>query len=153
MTAPLSAPILITNRRCLMRPAEDQESPYAPFESYGTFNEFSRVVTKHVLGGQERFNELKQRLEMCEHANSKAGAAALGYLIAMEEKEAESRNIYDVVLEQVENNGEDSCIRTEAIFAAVYKWLDKKFEGEGYPDHDGGCRSVLHEAFDIYMVS
>jgi hypothetical protein len=87
-----------------MRPAEDSfETPYTP-----TFNEFSRVVTKHVLGGQERFNELKQRLEMCEHANSKAGAAALGYLIAMEEKEAESRNIYDVVLEQVENNGEDS---------------------------------------------
>ena len=116
-----------------------------------SFNEFSKVVTKYVLGSQERFNELKERMEMCEHATSKAGAAALGYLIAMEEKE--SRNIYDVVLEQVENNGEDSMIRTEAIFAAIYKWLDKKFEGEVYPDHDGGCRSVLHEAFDIYMVS
>ena len=92
-----------------MRPAENPfETPYTP-----TFNEFSRVVTKHVLGGQERFNELKQRLEMCEHATSKSGAAALGYLIAMEEKE--SRNIYDVVLEQVEDNGEDSCIRTEEI--------------------------------------
>ena len=132
-----------------MRPAEDSfETPYTP-----TFNEFSRVVTKHVLGGQERFNELKQRLEMCEHANSKAGAAALGYLIAMEEKEAESRNIYDVVLEQVEDNGEDSCIRTEAIFLAIYKWLDGKLEGEGYSDEDGSSRSVLHEAFDIYMVS
>jgi hypothetical protein len=130
-----------------MRPAEDSfETPYTP-----TFNEFSRVVTKHVLGGQERFNELKQRLEMCEHATSKAGAAALGYLIAMEEKEAESRNIYDVVLEQVENNGEDSMIRTEAIFAAIYKWLDKKFEDESYGE-GGGVREILHEAFDIYMV-
>jgi hypothetical protein len=90
-------------------------------------------------------------MEMCEHATSKAGAAALGYLIAMEEKE--SRNIYDLVLEQVENDGEDSMIRTEAIFLAIYKWLDGKLEGEGYPDHDGGVRSVLHEAFDIYMVS
>lgn len=117
-----------------------------------SFNEFSKVVTKYVLGSQERFNELKERMEMCEHATSKAGAAALGYLIAMEEKEKESRNIYDVVLEQVENNGENSCIRTDAIFAAIYKWLDKKFDGEGYPDHDGGVRSVLHEAFDIYMV-
>jgi len=116
-----------------------------------SFNEFSKVVTKYVLGSQERFNELKERMEMCEHATSKAGAAALGYLIAMEEKE--SRNIYDVVLEQVENNGEDSMIRTEAIFLAIYKWLDGKLEGEGYPDHDGGVRSVLHEAFDIYMVS
>jgi hypothetical protein len=131
-----------------MRPAENSfETPYTP-----TFNEFSRVVTKHVLGGQERFNELKQRLEMCEHANSKAGAAALGYLIAMEEKEAESRNIYDVVLEQVENNGEDSMIRTEAIFLAIYKWLDKKLHEDGYGSGDS-IRLLLHEAFDIYTVS
>jgi hypothetical protein len=116
-----------------------------------SFNEFSKVVTKYVLGSQERFNELKERMEMCEHATSKAGAAALGYLIAMEEKEAESRNIYDVVLKQVENNGEDSCIRTEAIFAAIYKWLDGKFDGESYP-RDGGTREILREAFDIYMV-
>ena len=116
-----------------------------------SFNEFSKVVTKHVLGSQERFNELKERMEMCEHATSKAGAAALGYLIAMEEKE--NRNIYDVVLEQVENNGEDSCIRTDAIFAAIYKWLDGKLEEEGYFDDDGSSRSVLREAFDIYMVS
>jgi len=116
-----------------------------------SFNEFSKVVTKYVLGSQERFNELKERMEMCEHATSKAGAAALGYLIAMEEKE--SRNIYDVVLEQVENDGEDSCVRTEAIFAAICKWLDGKLEGEGYQDDDGSSRSVLREAFDIYMVS
>jgi len=115
-----------------------------------SFNEFSKVVTKYVLGSQERFNELKERMEMCEHATSKAGAAALGYLIAMEEKE--SRNIYDVVLEQVENDGEDSCVRTEAIFLAIYKWLDQKLENEGYLE-EGGVRSTLHEAFDIYMVS
>jgi len=115
-----------------------------------SFNEFSKVVTKYVLGSQERFNELKERMEMCEHATSKAGAAALGYLIAMEEKE--SRNIYDVVLEQVENDGEDSCVRTEAIFAAIYKWLDQKFEEESY-NEGGGVRNVLLEAFDIYMVS
>jgi hypothetical protein len=117
-----------------------------------SFNEFSKVVTKYVLGSQERFNELKERMEMCEHATSKAGAAALGYLIAMEEKEKESRNIYDLVLEQVENNGEDGCIRTDAIFAAIYKWLDKKLAEDGYL-LDSTFRDVLHEAFDIYMVS
>ena len=115
-----------------------------------SFNEFSKVVTKHVLGSQERFNELKERMEMCEHATSKAGAAALGYLIAMEEKE--NRNIYDVVLKEVENNGKDSMIRTDAIFTAIYKWLDKKFEDESY-NEGGGVRNVLLEAFDIYMVS
>jgi hypothetical protein len=116
-----------------------------------SFNEFSKVVTKYVLGSQERFNELKERMEMCEHATSKAGAAALGYLIAMEEKEKESRNIYDVVLEQVENDGEDSCVRTEAIFLAMYKWLDKTLGDQGY-QVDGGVREALLEAFDIYMV-
>ena len=117
-----------------------------------SFNEFSKVVTKYVLGSQERFNELKERMEMCEHATSKAGAAALGYLIAMEEKEKESQNIYDVVLEEVENNGKDSMIRADAIFTAIYKWLDKKFEDESY-NEGGGVRNVLLEAFDIYMVS
>ena len=132
-----------------MRPAEDLEAPYAPFESYGTFNEFSRVVTKHVLGGQERFNELKQRLEMCEHANSKAGAAALGYLIAMEEKNDGKNTIYDLVLEQVEDDV-DSLSRTDAIFSVIYKWLDKKFAEEGFQPDDG-VRMALHGAFDTYM--
>jgi len=117
-----------------------------------SFNEFSKVVTKYVLGSQERFNELKERMEMCEHATSKAGAAALGYLIAMEEKEAENQDIYDFVREQVENDGENSYCRTDTIFTAIYKWLDGKLEGEGYLE-DGGVRSTLHEAFDIYMVS
>ena len=89
---------------------------------------------------------------MCEHATSKAGAAALGYLIAMEEKEKESRNIYDLVREQVENDGEDSYCRTDAIFTAIYKSLDKKFEDESY-NEGGGVRNILLEAFDIYMVS
>jgi len=117
-----------------------------------SFNEFSKVVTKYVLGSQERFNGLKERMEMCEHATSKAGAAALGYLIAMEEKEKESRNIYDLVREQVENDGEDSYCRTDAIFTAIYKSLDKKFEDESYHE-SSGVRNVLLEAFDIYMVS
>jgi hypothetical protein len=117
-----------------------------------SFNEFSKVVTKYVLGSQERFNELKERMEMCEHATSKAGAAALGYLIAMEEKEAESRDIYDLVKEQVENNGKDGCVRTEAIFLAMHKWLDEKLDSEGYLE-DGGVRTLLLEAFDICMVS
>jgi hypothetical protein len=133
-----------------MRPAEDQESPYAPFESYGTFNEFSRVVTKHVLGGQEQFNALKQRLEMCEHANSKAGAAALGYLIAMEEKNDGKNTIYDLVLEQVENDAVDSMNRTDSIFTVIYKWLDKSLQKMAF-FLATFVRIALHEAFDPYM--
>jgi hypothetical protein len=127
-----------------MRPAENPfETPYTP-----TFNEFSRVVTKHVLGGQERFNELKQRLEMCEHANSKAGAAALGYLIAMEEKNDGKETIYDLVLGQVEDDG-NSMNRTDVIFSAIYEWLDEKF-ADGFLFSDD-VRGHLHKAFDPYM--
>jgi hypothetical protein len=115
-----------------------------------SFNEFSKVVTKYVLGSQKRFNELKDRMEMCEHATSKAGAAALGYLIAMEEKEAESQNIYNVVLEQVENDGGDGCVRTDAIFAAIYKWLDKALAEEGY-ENNGYLQEFIVTKFGPYM--
>ena len=114
-----------------------------------SFNEFSKVVGKYVLDSPERFNELKDRMKMCEHATSKAGAAALGYLIAMEEKE--SRNIYDVVLEQVENDREDSCIRTEAIFTAIYKWLDKALAEDGGYDSDDCLREFLVTKFSLYV--
>ena len=115
-----------------------------------SFNAFSKVVTKYVLGSQERFNELKGRMEMCEHATSKAGAAALGYLIAMEEKNDGKNTIYDLVLEQVEDDAVDSMNRTDAIFTVIYKWLDEKFAEDGFLSCDG-ARIVLHEAFDPYM--
>ena len=89
---------------------------------------------------------------MCEYATSKAGAAALGYLIAMEEKEKENRNIYDVVREQVESSSENSYIRTDAIFTAINKWLDNAFAEDGFAS-DGGCREGLREAFASYVVS
>jgi hypothetical protein len=114
-----------------------------------SFNAFSKVVNKHVLGSQERFNELKEQLAMCEHATSKAGAAALGYLMAMEEKESSS-NVYDLVVEQVENDGEDSLARTDEIFMAVYKWLDKILDEEGYkPDHY--IRELITTKFSNYV--
>ena len=114
-----------------------------------SFNAFSKVVTKHVLGSQERFNELKDRLAMCEHATSKAGAAALGYLMAMEEKE-NAPNVYDLVLYEVESNGKDSMTRTDAIFAAIYEWLDAAFEEEDY-EKDDYVRKVLLGKFSQYM--
>jgi hypothetical protein len=51
------------------------------------------------------------------------------------------------VLEQVENDGEDSMIRTDAIFTVIYKWLDKKFAERGIPDDAATAQNALHEAF------
>jgi hypothetical protein len=114
-----------------------------------SFNSFSKVVTKHVMGSQDRFNELKERLEMCEHATSKAGAAALGYLMAMEEKESPS-TIYDLVLEQVEDSGTNSYARTDAIFAAMHQWLENILLEDGYKD-GSYIREFLKDKFERYM--
>jgi len=100
-----------------------------------SFNQFSKAVNKHVLGNQDEFVRLKDRLEMCEHATSKAGAAALGYLMAMEEmeelKSEAGISVYDKVLEVVDGlisaNGqhfaESAC---DEIFTIIYEWLDKE---------------------------
>lgn len=114
-----------------------------------SFEAFSKVVNKHVLGEPERFKELKERMAMCEYATSKSGAAALGFLMAMEEKE-NAPNVYDQVLYEVENDGEDSMARTDAIFAAIYKWLDAVFEEEDYGEDDF-TRKLLSGRFNQYM--
>lgn len=114
-----------------------------------SFNAFSKVVTKYVMGSQERFNELKEKLAMCEHATSKAGAAALGYLMAMEEKNTIS-NVYDKVVEQVENDGEDAYARTDQIFLAIYEWLDKAFHEDGY-EKENYVRQFIANKFDSYI--
>lgn len=104
-----------------------------------SFNQFSKVVNKHVLGNQDEFMHLKNKLEMCEHATSKAGAAALGYLMAMEEMEelkSEAGNsVYEKVLEVVDGliavNGqhfaESAC---DEIFTIIYEWLVAEFAAE-----------------------
>jgi len=102
-----------------------------------SFNQFSKVVNRHVLGNQDEFNRLKDKLKMCEHAVGKSGAAALGYLIAMEEmkglKSEAGISVYDKVLEVVDGlitcNGqhfaESAC---DEIFTIIYEWLDKELE-------------------------
>jgi hypothetical protein len=106
-----------------------------------SFNQFSKVVNKHVLGNQEEFTRLKDKLEMCEHATSKAGAAALGYLMAMEEMEelkSEAEiSVYDKVLAVVDGlisaNGqhfaESAC---DEIFTIIYEWLKDECADSAY---------------------
>jgi hypothetical protein len=104
-----------------------------------SFSQFSKVVNKHVLGNQDEFTRLKDKLEMCEHATSKAGAAALGYLMAMEEMEelkSEAGNsVYDQVFEVVnalitcdgQYFAESAC---DEIFMIFYQWLSENLHAE-----------------------
>ena len=43
-----------------------------------SIDDFLKLATKYVMDDPERFNELKERFIACEHAKSKAGAAAIG---------------------------------------------------------------------------
>jgi len=107
--------------------------------SLSSLNKFAKVVTKHVLGNQDEFNRIKSKLEMCEHATSKAGAAALGYLVAMEEMEelkseagiSAYDKVFDVVNDLICCNGqyfaESAC---DEIFTIIYEWLDKELDAE-----------------------
>ena len=125
-----------------------------------SFNQFSKVVNKHVLGNQDEFTRLKDKLEVCEHATSKAGAAALGYLMAMEEMEelkSEAGNsVYDKVLEVVDGlisaNGqhfaESAC---DEIFTIIYEWLDRILAAEGY-EKGNYHRELLALNFKEYIA-
>ena len=101
------------------------------------YDKFSKAITKHVMGNQDEFKRIKDKMAMCEYATSKAGAAALGYLMAMEEMEelkseagtSAYDKVFDVVNDLITCNGEyfaeSAC---DEIFTIIYEWLDKDLE-------------------------
>ena len=118
---------------------------------HGSFNEYSRVVTKHVLGESKEFEALQERLAMCEHARSRSVAAALGYLIAKAEQNNKQFTIYDKVLEQVEDSSRDGMARNDAIFTEIYYWLDENLDNAGY-DEEEGPRQIIADLFAALIV-
>jgi hypothetical protein len=127
-----------------------------------SFSQFSKAVNKHVLGNQDEFVRLKDKLEMCEHATSKAGAAALGYLMAMEEmKELKSEagnsvyaQVFEVVNALITCDGqyfaESAC---DEIFMIFYEWLSENLYAEPSSafskDYIG---KQLNSLFEEYIV-
>jgi hypothetical protein len=68
----------------------------------------------------------------------------------MEEKNDGKNSIYDLVLEQVEDDAVDSMCRTDAIFTVIYKWLDKALAEEGY-EGDAYLRTFIVTKFEPYV--
>ena len=125
------------------------------------FDEFARVVTKYVLGDTSEFEVLKERLSMMENAKTKAGAAALGYLIAKEEitsdayEKYEESIIYEKLTEILESYY--SCLTDRAkaqdeIMTEVYYWLDRQLERLGYITNLGTARADIAEIFRSLIV-
>lgn len=119
-----------------------------------SIDDFLRLATKYVMDDPKQFNELKERFIACEHAKSKAGAAAIGYLIGKDEARL-NKDIWETIFNLVKSNAEDdayavSANTTDAIIQAMYKWLDSSFE-EACFDDDSRTRGTLYNLFAQWL--
>lgn len=119
-----------------------------------SIDDFLRLATKYVMDDPKQFNELKERFIACEHAKSKAGAAAIGYLIGKDEARL-NKDIWETIFNLVKSNAEDdayaaSTNTTDAIIQAMYKWLDSSFEEAGFDD-ESHTRGTLYNLFAQWL--
>ena len=98
---------------------------------------------------------LKKRFAGFAACNDHATAAAFGYLAAMKDAEEQEKKkkgtIYDTVCEAVEDDAIDAMIRTDAIFTAIYKWLDDTFDADGY-GKESYLRKLIAAKFETYIA-
>jgi len=108
-----------------------------------------QVITKHVMGDRQKFDELKERFQKdLDWCSNHSVAAALAYLIAKdelgaekeeeEEEEEEEPDVYDKAVEVIKkychppgNNSAHTA--TDEIFTLIYEWLDKSLAEKNYP--------------------
>jgi hypothetical protein len=70
---------------------------------------------------------------------------------AEEQEKKKKGTIYDTVCEAVEDDAIDAMIRTDAIFTAIYKWLDDILDADGY-DEENYVRKLIAAKFETYIV-
>jgi len=101
------------------------------------------------------FPALKMRFVGFAACNDHATAAAFGYLAAMKDVEEQEKKkkgtIYDTVCEAMEDDAIDAMIRTDAIFTAIYKWLDDILDADGY-GKESYLRKLIAAKFETYIV-
>lgn len=132
--------------------------------SSASFDTFAKVVNKHVLGDHEEFMKLKQRFEAMEHAKTKAGAAALGYLVAKGElKEAaiddqdnhnatKLHQALHVLISGYDDYEMDVDATVDKVMTEVYWWLDGELAKAGYLPADAAEENVRYTVEDIFST-
>ena len=115
-----------------------------------TPSHFLNIVAKHVMDDPGTFDALRQRFEMCEHAKSKAAAAALGYLIAIDEINEAQQSVWKTVFDLIDNMEHDSDDTTLFVFQAIYKWIGKELDAKGYTEPDE-IRDIMRNIFADYI--
>ena len=125
-----------------------------------TSEETFHAITKHVMGDRQEFDELKKRFEGMDDWST-ATAAALAYLIAKDELEAEKKeeeeelDVYDEAIEVIEKycrppGNISAHTATDEIFTLIYKWLDAGMEKRAWSDC--GARKDIKELFSPFII-
>jgi hypothetical protein len=115
-----------------------------------TSSQFLKLVTKYVFDDPDTFTALRDRFEMCEHAQSKAVAAAFGYLIAIDEMNQAQQSIWKTVFDLIDNMENDAHDTTLLVFQAIYQWIEKEIDAKGYPEHND-IHGVMYEMFADFI--
>jgi len=124
--------------------------------------DFIQAINEHVMGDVDEFCRLTERFKSFDGCANPA-AAALGYLIAKDELEAEKEeeedeglDVYDEAIEVIKkychppgNNSAHSA--TDEIFTLVHEWLNKELTKVVYRD-GGVCIADVNWLFQPFII-
>jgi hypothetical protein len=123
-------------------------------------DEVLQAINKHAMGDRSEFDALKERFTSVHYMSGPA-AAALAYLIAKDELEAEKEeeeeepDVYDEAIEVIEKychppGNISAHTATDEIFTLIYKWLDAGMEKRAWSDC--GARKDIKELFLPFII-
>lgn len=121
------------------------------------------AITKHVMGDCSEFTALKKRFRDFDVCLDQPTAAALAYLIAKDELEAEKEeeeeepDVYDEAVEVIKKychppGNISAHTATDEIFTLIYEWLDASLAGMGY-QYGFNSRSDIKELFSPFVIT
>jgi hypothetical protein len=124
--------------------------------------DFIQAINEHVMGDVDEFCRLTKRFKGFDGCANPA-AAALGYLIAKDELEAEKEeeeeeelDVYDEAVEVTKKYGHPHSYisphtATDEIFTLIHKWLNKELIKVVY--RDGAiCIEDVNLLFEPFII-
>jgi hypothetical protein len=128
------------------------------------------AITKHVMGDCSGFTALKKRFKDFDVCLDQPTAAALAYLIAKDELEAEKEeeaecfsweeeelDVYgkaiEVIREYCYPPGNISAhTATDKIFTLIYEWLEDNMEMRGFVSSHMTVKHKIRQMFQPYII-
>jgi len=123
------------------------------------------AITKHVMGDRSEFDALKERFrEDLNWCSNQSVAAALAYLIAKDELEAEKKEeeeeefyVYDEVAEVIKKychppGNINTHTATDEIFTLIYEWLEGNMEMRGFVSSHMTVKHKIRQMFQPYII-